>query len=101
MFLLLAIRRIRGWSSNYQINVFDEDIVKIPDTGRKPRPIWSGGKILCLDRSNVGFWLALGRKIRRIKLPPVSSDWPKCPFGLERPVNSSIDPVPAGLAAEK
>ena len=101
MFCLLAIWRIGGRSSNCQINIFDEDIVKIPDTGRKPRPIWSGGKIFCLDRSNVGFWFALARIIRGIKRTPVSADLPKRPFRLERPVNASIDPVPAGFAAEK
>src|ERR1700722_5831574 len=101
MFLLLAIWRIGDRSSNFQINVFDEDIVKIPDTGKKPRPIWPGGKIFCLDRSNMGFWFALARIIRGIKRTPISADWPKCPFGLERSVNASIDPVPAGFAAEK
>ena len=101
MFCLLAIWRIGGRSSNCQINIFDEDIVKIPDTGKKPRPIWPGGKIFCLDRSNMGFWFALARIIRGIKRTPVSADLPKRLFRLERPVNASIDPVPAGFAAEK
>jgi hypothetical protein len=101
MFCLLAIWRIGGRSSNYQINVFDEDIVKIPDTGKKPGPIWAGGKIFCLNRSNMGFWFALARIIRGIKRTPVSADWANRPFGLERPVNASIDPMPAGLAPEK
>src|ERR1700739_2273216 len=76
MFWLLAIRCIRGRCSNYQIQIFDQDIVKIADTGKKPGPIWPGRKFFCLDRGDMSFRSPLAGIIGGIESAPTSTDGP-------------------------
>src|ERR1700743_1475765 len=83
MLWLSAIARIRGRGSNYQIQVFDQDIVKIADPGKEPGPIWPGGNFFCLDRSKMRFRPPFARIISGIESSPTSTDGPKDPFGLE------------------
>src|ERR1700741_5289815 len=83
MLWLLVIRRIRGRCSNYQIQIFDQDFVKIADPRKKPGPIWPGGKFFRLDRSKMSFRSPFARIISGIQSAPTRTDGPKYPFGLE------------------